>query len=766
MPNSKPYIKYIHRDSSIKTLGGFINNSLSIAKDFQSNIQSLLEYDGGTGKNNLDRIFERYSLEESKENDPKPPDQYLLKYNTKLLIPKDRANAQVAYTISNQVINSETFKGFLGDQLVRLMKDKQYRHVAEHQLLQHGTAQDIHYHISVWMWIRQLNGWVDISQFIKQCQSSVTENGGNFQISLPPIVAEYHTDGDIKNEEFIELGNSTIHLKPESISFFQGANLHKEYEASSSFFKIDRDTNELKRNQFYFHNLIQTNDLVYIRYEFLEKEVSDKEDESGEKTKNRKNQVYELGEYNRYISNEYIPGNIFDMIGMVDNNSISFSPQNSELDIQITGRDLMKPLLDDGTYFYPTEFADGAFMYSQEGQPTNFVRRIFGEVKKLSVFLARPLDDSIKFVINLLANTGYVPDDIFKPYGNKRSRFYLNVGNDEIEDKQMRGVWQIIKLIIDENISERRIVDNSIGAQSGSLINFIRKVCEEPFVEFFGDTYGDQYYYIVRQPPFNEVGVKSMLDGSVNTEGVQQQGEISEPTYSFALEVEEKDIIQEQLQFDDQEVYTWFKLNPQGMFFGDSEEVNLAYLPAFYLVEYVEVWGSKPYEKDTNYIDYQPFTTNKKKDIDTNVFNVALKDLKFLVDINAYMPFTRKGQVTINQDRRIKRGTFIRYKPTGEVFYVTGVSHSFMMGDTMEATTTLQLERGMVEDFVWGKNVYVYDEDDKEWVNKEVSYFNIVNTNIRTDKLNSGDAEKILQDWGVNKPIFNFFLNKQQFAYS
>ena len=61
-----------------------------------------------------------------------------------------------------------------------------------------------------------------------------------------------------------------------------------------------------------------------------------------------------------------------------------------------------------------------------------------------------------------------------------------------------------------------------------------------------------------------------------------------------------------------------------------------------------------------------------------DLFRQALaEDLKYSVESTCYLPFTRTGTITIKGgDRRIKRGTFIYFTPTNEIFYVDQVQHN------------------------------------------------------------------------------------------
>ena len=81
-----------------------------------------------------------------------------------------------------------------------------------------------------------------------------------------------------------------------------------------------------------------------------------------------------------------------------------------------------------------------------------------------------------------------------------------------VGDRLAPGIWQITKLLMDSSVQNRQIFDSSIALQTGPLSNFFRKVCQLPFVELLGDTYGDQYYFMVRKPPYDKEGMLMMME--------------------------------------------------------------------------------------------------------------------------------------------------------------------------------------------------------------------------------------------------------------
>ena len=162
----------------------------------------------------------------------------------------------------------------------------------------------------------------------------------------------------------------------------------------------------------------------------------------------------------------------------------------------------------------------------------------------------------------------------------------------------------------------------------------------------------------------------------------------------------------------------------------------------------------------------------------------------------AYKPFTRKGTITIRGDRRIKRGMWIWYKKTNEIFYVDSVANSAQIqgnGD-VDRFTTLNVSRGMIKDFIDSSKEYVekgnssenagfYDytkKKDSKYIYKSKtyspSYFNLIaveylresliNNLIEVDKAyslerfvgNKGETDYKGTESVVVKGVFDFFM--------
>lgn len=213
-----------------------------------------------------------------------------------------------------------------------------------------------------------------------------------------------------------------------------------------------------------------------------------------------------------------------------------------------------------------------------------------------------------------------------------------------IKDGLAAGIWQISKLVMDTDVANLRLRDAATSIQQGSLINFFNKVCQKPFVEFTGDTFGDQYYFLVRKPPFDREGMlKTMTaQGLFNKDGSYMS---SEEEYKSPYVIDENDIINSSISMNTQGIYSWYQFFPIYEMGAQSE---LQYIiPAVLFPEYAAIWGSRDLQIRSQYRNflnpslYDDIRNGKKNaEGDTEVRH-SIKDLHYIVESNAYAPFVR-----------------------------------------------------------------------------------------------------------------------------
>ena len=297
------------------------------------------------------------------------------------------------------------------------------------------------------------------------------------------------------------------------------------------------------------------------------------------------------------------------------------------------------------------------------------------------------------------------------------------------------GIWQITKLAVDSSVEGRQVVSTGIATSTGSLMNFFRTVCQEPLVEFSGDTFGSQYFWLVRRPPFNKTAWNKMKD-------------------TVMTDIENSQIISMSVGWNTQDIYSWYQYIPFYDIFGAKEATMI--MPAIFFPEYAQIWGSRPLSIQSNYYSYLKSGYFGKENKEVNKSNGneisknVVRDLAYIIESYAYTPFVRSGSITIQGDRRIKRGTLVRVSQTNEIYYVDSVSNSL---DTslsgVNRTTTIQISRGMFD------------------VGSE-KYFNLIDwggyksVDEMVDNVTANNITEIISKWKVNQDVFVYLLSHKQ----
>lgn len=756
---------FTHTDPEIDTVFDLLKDPNSPAFLYGTDPNGFLNVLGEENPplTNRQRIEATYTLNIDKGFIGATYDKMPLKVGTLIYIDRAKINQETFLTEGIEIVstNEPAFKAY---KLAQLEADKGYYQVNNpvHGQQIGGISKESYPDVSVWIWCRSLSKKIDetgelkgeifnLSPFISKLQTSSTKNGGNFSFSLPPLVCELDSE------------NKWI-IKAHTIDQYSAGNNNSlqgdGYVAQSSIYHVETfqenpnkaSDDYLVRNQFLFHNIIGSNDLVFIRFETLEME---------------KDQRYsDAKEY--YVHKNLLANRIYDMIGLVDGNTQSVNPSNNDVTINVSGKDLSKLFIEDGTNFFALENSQGVLKYSGQSTLKNsLLNRIFATsgLNFLGLYMFNSIEYILKFVIQQLSNIQIVPSDLFTSYENSinqataiaslvtgknitydsRNRTYTDFGKsakdasktDNFNSELMAGIWQIVDLVIDKSVSQRRLADASFSTANGSLLNFIRSACQEPLVEFYMDTYGDRYNLIVRKPPYDQQALISLIEGKVSTE----KGMTIIPPAIVTVRAE--DVLQEVLSYNDDAVYSWYHFFPKSNLIGDAQNHSLSYLGAIYFEEYAKIWGSKAFQQTHSYTTYNASTPSGKAGVQKEELQ-AIEDMKYVIESNQYLPFTRKGTLTLNRDRRLKIGNILRYESTGEIFFIEAVQHSFSVTEnSIDAVTVVQVSRGMIEQLIYGVDV-VSDNGKKH---EYVGYFNLINTELhyeyRKELVDKIDRKKI-----------------------
>jgi urease beta subunit len=686
----------------------------------------LLKFDGETGLINLDRIWSKYNDEEKEEyaSNYSSGDLPYIKPNTTILVPRSAIELEttILYGI-NQFYEHKDYPAFWGENQEKLRSLDGY--VNHRKLTFKGgvNATIRNENIRIYVVRKDSAGFVieDLTPNIVTCQTSKNFNSGtfNFTVSEPPI----HTK-DVRGSDIINYEN----IDGEDTSVNDGG---------------------------YYSRVIGNNDLVFIRYEQL-----------GLENEEYKSSHLSPQSLAAYSEEERKPKRTWDMIGLVTNVVTTYNSFSTERTVNINGQDLTKLLTEDGSYFIPLRFVEGSnkrFFFGGNAEDGWFKRNVVsGDFNFFFAYKVKSIRETVGFIINHLSNIGLVDDRVFDGYGDRRSKvFELDPVKSAYKDtKEVKGVWQIVKFFIDSASEERRVADDSFVNPEGTLLEFFQRVCQMPFVEFFGDTYIDTFDFIIRKPPFDREAIQSVVrDGKY-------------------IEIDNSDLYSYNLYFDERN-YSWYQIQPQNGLYADDGYTSLTYLPIIYFPQIAEVFGNKRLITPNNYISVEAMGGNKENEKYNMFIRKMLNDYLFMIESNIYLPFTRKGNITLNGDRRIKVGSFVKLNKTNELLYVTGVSQYGNYSNQIDRTTTIQVERGMVFDYVLGNgatNTEGFNTTETVNVqNSRINYFNILNYDLvkktilyRIEDIGGGAkiAEKDTATFGLNESIFKFFLNRNQMKFN
>lgn len=704
----------------------FLDSQKEIDRQYIT-VPVMLKYSGETDIKNLDRIWSKYNEEEKTEYSSQYSSANLpyIKPNTTLIIPRSAVALETLVMYGkNQFYEHKDFPSFFSDNLNKLQTSDGY---VQHQKLEFSggvTATLRNENIRVYVVRKDSAGFVieDLTPHIVNCNTSKNFNGGTFNITVtdPPNYTK-----DVRGSQTVTLDTTS---QTES---FLGSNG-------------------------YYSSVLSNNDLVFIRFEKLQLEKE-----------NYKGSAVSPQDLAAYSDEDSDILRTWDMIGFITNTVATHNASPTERTLNINGQDLTKLLTEDGSYFIPLRFIEGSnkrFFYGGDAEDGWFKRNVIsGDYNYYFAYKVKGIRETIGFIVNHLSNIGFVDDRVFDGYGDRRSKIY-DFSPDKTEyrgTKEVKGIWQIIKFFIDDASEERRIADDSFVNPEGTLMDFFKRVCQMPFVEFFGDTYIDTFDFVVRKPPFDKSAIQDIA---------------SKGQY---VNIQDSDLYDYNLYFDERN-FSWYQIQPQNGLFADDGYISLTYFPIVYFPQFAEVFGNKRLVVPNNYISKDALDGNKG-DLNKNLFiRKMLNDYIYMIESNIYLPFTRKGNITLNGDRRIKVGTFVKLNKTNELFYVTGVSQSGSYGKRIDRTTTIQVERGMVFDYVLGNGILNdqegYEGDEGVTVSRSrISYFNILNAElIRRSLLFNAEGtgsgvkavEKNSATFGLNESIFRFFLNRNHVKFS
>lgn len=336
-----------------------------------------------------------------------------------------KVTAELSISQTNAQVNTDDFYAFADEKIQDILQDDGYKI---------DTTSKRSLDCQVFGWFKSLywtgrnkkggTNWLnkktsqfsDLSKHIISLATTVTNNGGSFVIKLPIISGRNAGVTQISSEDDREVfGTLGRGEKDELMYKFDG-----NYYSKSEFDDIESN---------YFNWLISSNDLLFISFEKLEME--------------KKRDWWVFGDEDQFSLESIISSGVYDMIGLVDDVKVTTNSQNSEAWVEITGRDLMKILIEDGSFFFnPSTTSDPStvfgndqstgkqgdikeadFMNNVYNNPVNRLRRPSGEIDIFANRINMDIGFILKGVISQLANVEVVPGYVFDSWGNDRTKF-------------------------------------------------------------------------------------------------------------------------------------------------------------------------------------------------------------------------------------------------------------------------------------------------------------------------------------------------------
>lgn len=682
-------------NDTLKSLG------FTFESDGQSNLDWLKFTDGN--QTNLERIVEMYTPTEKikyKEIIERGEVPYV-KVGTRLLIKSGLLEAQRVRFENSDVFESPTKSAVMywTDNIKKITSDPLYQSVWKNPIGA-TVVQQKNVNAKVWVYSRAFGRLVDVSSYILTMSTNKSGFSGSFSIQFNPVAISRVVNDFTYNEV-------------------------NQYDVSAKFGgddDVDVDyARGFARTLDWFSVFMQQNDMVWIRFEELQCEEKYQASSSDSLVK---------------ANSELTDSLIWDMVGFVDTVTSSVNFDGSSHSISVEGRDFSKLFEDDGVSFIPFNAVFGSahnmMLMGKDDSP--FLRRNMDGMIAYGMYF-QSIKSSLGFIFEKCSQIEVMYSGIF----NECDRYAGDNG-----DFNPKGVWKLFKIWCDSQLDNRIFYNNVLINPDGNIADLIRSTCKQPFVEVLGDTWGSGYDLIVRKPPFDKSSIQTMFYAKDDKGG-------SAESY---IDILDEDLYEFSLSFDDR-VYSWYKIIPaDGLIPGLDVKTSAIIIPVFYLDSYVKVFGNKRCVVQDPYVLSAYLGGNKSEKKLNSLFTTLAADYIFAIESTAYLPFTRKGRIVLNGDRRIKVGTFVRLDVTNEIFYVTNVQQSVSFGESsVERQTVLTVERGMVADYI---------------THSKYNYFNIVNIDGLKEALekalSSGVANTEFNTvLTQNGEVFDFFLKRRQF---
>lgn len=368
-----------------------------------------------------------------------------------LRINPSKVTAELAIAQTNAQVNTEDFYAFAAEKIQDIYQNEGYR-IADSSKRSPdcsvvGWFKSLYYvsldakgKKTIKMEKNDFTEFADLSRHIVSLATSMTSNGGSFTMRLPIISARSEgvsviteiLKGENGERTYGDMAGQQGKASKNDVSYEYGKN--GEYYAKSSFDDIEAN---------YFNWLISSNDILFISFEKLDMELV------------KETADWYSGDVDNFKISTKLAEGIYDMIALVDEVKVVTNSQSSDAYVEITGRDLMKLLIEDGSFFFnPSTTSDPSTVFANEqsygkqgdireadvmnntyNNPINRLRRVTGEIDIFANRINMDISYILKGVISQLANVEVVPGYVFETWGEDRTK-YIEL---EPEKKQNNG---------------------------------------------------------------------------------------------------------------------------------------------------------------------------------------------------------------------------------------------------------------------------------------------------------------------------------------
>ena len=413
------YIWLYHRYRSVKTLEDFMERehiyNIELKDFFELNRDLIWQQ-----YTDWDKEIEKAGTGKWPESASDLTETSWLPCPCNLKIQATKVTAELAISQTNFQSETGDFYAFASDEIANIIQDGGYQ-IAE-AVKRNPVAR-------VYGWFKSMyfvhsagndkvaytlsDDFFDISQHIISLSTLQSKEGGSFSLRLPILnIFKYAGRVGVNDESVVWSGNPNTDFSKDNNDYRNLYIKDKEIYSKNIY-------GELESN--YFNWLISSNDLLFISFEQLEMEEDSEKDEI--KTK--------------------IANGVFDMIALVDDVKVVADSAGSNGYVEVTGRDLMKLLIEDGSFFFnPSTTSDPSRIFTNEesygkqgdireadqinntyNNPINRLRRVTGEIDIFANRINMDLSYILKGVISQLSNVEVVPGFVFDAWGEKRTTY-------------------------------------------------------------------------------------------------------------------------------------------------------------------------------------------------------------------------------------------------------------------------------------------------------------------------------------------------------